>query len=68
MIRPFATTRLLVLFPVAIALCACSVPHNELLARDREECVQFGFQPGTDRFSDCLLKLDTGRHQIVHRH
>ena len=69
MIRSVASKRLLILFPVAIGIGACTtMSHQELLARDREECTQFGFQPGTDRYSDCLLKLDTGRHRVVHRH
>ena len=49
-----------------LALGGCYASHQELLARDRAECTQFGFQPGTDRYSDCLLKLDAARHQHSH--
>ena len=50
-----------------LAVGGCT-SHQELLARDRAECTQFGFHPGTDRYSDCLLKLDAGRHQHTHNH
>lgn len=55
---------LLLLIPIGLAGCMPS--HQELLQRDRGECAQFGFQPGTDRYSDCLLKLDAGRHTFHH--
>jgi hypothetical protein len=68
MIRSVASKRFLVLFPVVLGIGACTtLSHKDLLARDREECTQFGFQPGTDRYSDCLLKLDAARHQVVRR-
>ncbi len=53
---------------IPIGATACVPSHQELLQRDRGECAQFGFQPGTDRHADCLLKLDAGRHHAGHRY
>ena len=51
-----------------IGLASCSVPHDQLLQRDRMECAQFGFQPGTERYADCLLQLDVARHRAASHH
>ena len=63
------TSRLLLLgVLILMGVTACGTPHQEVLQQDRAECAQFGFQPGTDRYSDCLLKLDAGRHAPHHSH
>lgn len=63
------TSRLLLLgVLILMGVTACGTPHQEVLQQDRAECAQFGFQPGTDRYADCLLKLDVGRHAPYHAH
>lgn len=42
-------------------LSACAVPREALLARDRQDCAGFGFQPGTRDYAECLLRLDAAR-------
>ena len=54
--RQFAVMVLLVGF-----LPACTVPREVLLARDRQDCAGFGFQPGTRDYAECLLRLDAAR-------
>jgi hypothetical protein len=58
---------LMSVFTLAI-VAACTRPYQELLQQDRGECSEFGFEPGTERYSDCLLKLDVARHQSYHAH
>lgn len=48
-------------------LTACTVPREVLLARDRQDCAGFGFQPSTRDYADCLLRLDVAR-QSSHGH
>lgn len=52
---------------VLLSLCAlitsgCSRYHSESTKRDQAECQQMGFEPGTDRYMDCVVKLHAGRH------
>lgn len=54
--------------PVLLVLVGCGATHASQLQSDREECLGFGFKPGTDRYSDCLLTLDARRHRASHRH
>ena len=53
--------RRIVLVSLGIFLTACTVPREALLARDRQDCAGFGFQPGTRDHADCLLRLDVAR-------
>jgi hypothetical protein len=50
-------------------LPACTNPREALLARDRQDCVGFGFQPGTREYSECLLRLNGARQSSLgHAH
>lgn len=60
--------RLLLALLIPAGVTACIPSHQELLQSDQGECSQFGFQTGTDRYADCLLKLDAGRHHAGHRY
>lgn len=44
------------------ASCATDGPQQH--ADDQAKCAGYGYQPGTDQFADCMMKLDTRRqHQ-----
>lgn len=67
--NPIRTAVVVITLFSLMVLAGCAVPHRNFLQNDRMECEQFGFQPGTDRYADCLLQLDKARHQtVVHRH
>lgn len=59
----FVTLVLLVGF-----LSACTVPRETLLARDRQDCASFGFQPGTRDYAECLLRLEVARQMSYGHH
>ncbi len=42
-------------------LPSCGNSREILLKRDRQDCVGFGFQPGTRDYSERLLRLDVAR-------
>ena len=49
-------------------LSACTISRDELLARDRQDCATFGFQPGTRDYAECLLRLDAARQTSYGHH
>jgi hypothetical protein len=51
---------------LAASLSACVPSHQELLARDRQDCTGFGFQPGSQAYAECLLRLDAARQSHGH--
>ena len=53
--------RIALLAGLTASLPGCLPSHQELLARDRQDCVGFGFQPGSQAYADCLLRLDAAR-------
>jgi hypothetical protein len=46
-----------------LALSACVTPQ-ERRAMDQRQCYEFGFEPGTDGFADCMMGLSQQRAQI----
>lgn len=58
----------LFLIGLPLALSACTLTHEEFLARDRRDCAGFGFQPNSRAYADCLLQLDTARQTHGHYH
>lgn len=61
MVRPVTAALLAAMVPLAFGGC---VSEEERLAReqaqwvaDQQECADLGFEPGTDPFADCLLRL-----------
>jgi len=55
--------RLLVLLGGLLLLAGCAseaerqAAEQAQLAADQQECANLGFEPGTEAFGDCLLKL-----------
>lgn len=57
---------------LALALCApaagCLTTSPEQQAkRNEERCVARGYKPGTDEFSDCVVRVDNERDQRMER-
>ncbi len=52
-------------FLLLAALCAlaagCLSSRDQVAQRNNERCAARGFQPNTDRFSECLVALDSER-------
>jgi hypothetical protein len=50
---------------LALALCVlttgCLTSAEQQAARNNERCAARGYQPDTDAFKDCLVRLDTER-------
>ena len=50
---------------LAFMLCAltagCITTAEQQAQRNEERCVERGYQPKTDAFSDCIVRLDTER-------
>ncbi|MGK2739264.1 hypothetical protein ACSHT0_00055 [Tepidicaulis sp. LMO-SS28] len=67
-----SVSRILILSGLALALTACvSAEERAQMAEaqrsaDRAECQNLGFEPETEAFSECLLKLREIRAQEQH--
>jgi hypothetical protein len=50
---------------LVLALCAlvagCITTAEQQAKRNEERCVERGYQPNTDAFKDCIVRLDTER-------
>lgn len=49
----------------SLLLSAC-ITRREMLARHQAACVTYGFTPGTEQYSNCLLQLDVGDYGYGH--
>ena len=52
-----ATLLLLIGLPIA----GCITTAEQQAKRDEQRCVERGYQPKTDAFSDCVVRLDGDR-------
>jgi hypothetical protein len=58
--------RVLLLLPVAALATGCITTSPEQQAkRNEERCVERGYQPKTDAFSDCVVRLDDERNARI---
>ena len=50
---------------LALAFCAlaagCITTAEQQAQRNEERCVERGYQPKTDAFSDCIVRLETDK-------
>ncbi len=49
----------------SLLLSAC-ISRQEMLARHRAACATYGFDPGSEQYSNCLLQLDVGDYGYGH--
>ena len=62
--------RTAILVGLALILSAC-VSREDLLNRDRQTCAEIGFSPGSQRYQDCILQMQSARlsdHAGHHHH
>jgi hypothetical protein len=49
---------------VVLFLAACVSPEQRAVARqaaDRDQCINYGFQEGTDAYAECRMTIDQQR-------
>lgn len=63
---PFARTMLVLPFCALVAGCITTSPEQQA-KRNEERCVARGYKPGTDEFSDCVVRIDNERDQRMER-
>ena len=55
-------SRFLALGALAIVLAGCqTMTPAERRAADEDKCLSYGFRRGTDRFAECLQRIDLDR-------
>lgn len=57
--------RAIVAITAMLVLSSC-VSREEILQRDSRTCAEIGFAPGSARYEDCVLKLQSSR--LSHDH
>jgi hypothetical protein len=53
----------LILLALAPLVAGCISTSEQVTQRINERCAARGLQPGTDRFSDCVVQLESERTQ-----
>ena len=62
---------LIIFFLITLSGCMSSNNENKISLKDKqrnediETCQYYGFTQGTNEFSNCLLKLDATRNEIL---
>ena len=56
-----ALPRSILLLALALPIAGCVTTAEEIAKRNNARCVERGYQPNTDAFSDCLVRLDSER-------
>ena len=51
------------LLTLGLLLTGCITTAEQAAQRNEERCVQRGYQPKTDAFSDCIVRLETESDQ-----
>ena len=64
--------RSILLLAISVLATSCSslMTPEQLAQRNEERCTQRGYQPKTDAFADCIVRLETERDdrlRSVHR-
>ena len=55
--------RSILLLTLGVLLTGCITTAEQQAQRNEERCVQRGYQPKTDAFSDCIVRLETESDQ-----
>jgi len=58
--NPFGRILLPILLGLLLANCATSSPE-QLAERYKTQCINRGYQPGTDAYADCLVQVEGER-------
>jgi hypothetical protein len=63
-------SRSILLLALGLPMAGCITTAEQVAQRNNERCAERGYQPNTDAFSDCLVRLDSerdARMQARHR-
>ena len=55
--------RSILLLTLGLLVTGCITTAEQQAQRNEERCVQRGYQPKTDAFSDCIVRLETESDQ-----
>ena len=62
------TRRLILPLVLTLLAAGCVSTSEQLAQRNNERCAARGLQPGSDRFSECLVQLEGERVQRMETH
>jgi hypothetical protein len=52
---------------VPLASCATASTPQQIAQRNNDRCIARGYQPGTDAFADCVVRVDNERDQRMEK-
>lgn len=53
--------RAMLILPIGVLASGCITTAEQQAKRNEERCVERGYQPKTDAFSDCVVRLEGER-------
>jgi len=56
-----SVSRSILLFALSLPVVGCAMTAEQVAQRNNERCAARGYQPNTDAFSDCIVRLETER-------
>jgi hypothetical protein len=56
-----SVSRSILLLALSLPAAGCSTTAEQLAQRNNERCAARGYQPNTDAFNDCIVRLETER-------
>jgi hypothetical protein len=54
-------SRSILLLALGLPMAGCITTAEQVAQRNNERCAERGYQPKTDAFADCLVRLDSER-------
>ena len=54
-------TRSILLLALSVLLASCITSAEQVAQRNNERCEARGYKPGTDAFSDCVVRVESER-------
>ena len=54
-------TALFGLFLLAATVSGCGPSREQVVAQSHDQCASYGLKPGSESYSNCLMKLDMQR-------
>ena len=57
--------RAFLLFAVGVSATGCVTTPEQTAQRNNDQCVARGYQPNTDAFADCMVRVESERDQRI---
>ena len=54
-----SVSRSILLLALSVAVVGCAMTAEQVALRNNERCTARGYQPNTDAFADCIVRLET---------